>query len=322
MRFGVGLPADVVVGLPDPRPDAPVLGIQRLTTDGDAEEVAQQAIEVLHRQTGAIAGWGDALHMGISELCDNALHHGGNTLGAYIAADLVVEPRCEFRMVVADLGIGIPEHIRARHPEWQNDAGAIAQVLRRGVTGTDDPQRGNGFSETIDYALEQQLVQASSAVELDIRAASGRVGVHLVAGPRRSRTDWQPVHEEVRGSRIPWSRHDRPAPSDVPATVRCEDATSEGAPIALRYILKDFGTSFATRARGRELREDVVANVSVGTVLLDFADVTNLSYSFADEFVGKLSAEGFELEYINMVGPVERSIQRAVARRTGAPVGC
>jgi anti-sigma regulatory factor (Ser/Thr protein kinase) len=182
MRFGVGLPAGVVVGLPEPRPEAAVLGIHRLMSDGDAEEVAQRAIEVLHQQTGPIAGWGDALHMGISELCDNALHHGANTLGAYIAADLIVEPRREFRLVIADLGIGIPEHIRARHPEWQNDAGAIAQVLRRGVTGTDDPQRGNGFSETIDYALEQQLVQASSAVELDIRAASGRVGVHVVAG--------------------------------------------------------------------------------------------------------------------------------------------
>jgi STAS-like domain of unknown function (DUF4325) len=90
----------------------------------------------------------------------------------------------------------------------------------------------------------------------------------------------------------------------------------------LRYILKDFGTSFATRARGAELREDALAKADGSAVQLDFSDVTNVSYSFADEFVGKLSAAGVELEYINMAGPVERSIQRAVARRTGAPVGC
>jgi anti-sigma regulatory factor (Ser/Thr protein kinase) len=182
MGVGHGLPDGVVMGLPEHRSDAPVLSIRRLEVDADAENVAQQAVDVLHQQTGAIAGWGDALHMGISELCDNALHHGSNELGAYIAAERVLEPRREFRLVIADLGIGIPEHIRARHPEWQDDAAAIAQVLNRGVTGTDDPQRGNGFSETIDYALEQQLVQASSAVEIDIRAASGRVGVHLVGG--------------------------------------------------------------------------------------------------------------------------------------------
>jgi hypothetical protein len=90
----------------------------------------------------------------------------------------------------------------------------------------------------------------------------------------------------------------------------------------LRYILKDFGTSFATRARGAELREDVLARGGGDAVQLDFSDVTNVSYSFADEFFGKLSAAGVELEYINMAAPVERSVQRAVARRTGTPVGC
>lgn len=90
----------------------------------------------------------------------------------------------------------------------------------------------------------------------------------------------------------------------------------------MRYILKDFGTSFATRARGAELREDALAKAAGGVMQLDFSDVTNVSYSFADEFVGKLSAADVELEYINMAAPVERSVQRAVARRTGAPVGC
>lgn len=90
----------------------------------------------------------------------------------------------------------------------------------------------------------------------------------------------------------------------------------------MRYILKDFGTSFATRARGAELRVDALAKAGGTVVQLDFSDVTNVSYSFADEFVGKLSASGVELEYINMAAPVKRSIQRAVARRTGAAAGC
>lgn len=90
----------------------------------------------------------------------------------------------------------------------------------------------------------------------------------------------------------------------------------------MRYILKDVGTSFATRARGAALREDALVRAAGAAVQLDFSDVTNVSYSFADEFVGKLSAAGIELEYINMAAPVERSVQRAVARRTGAPVGC
>jgi hypothetical protein len=55
------------------------------------------------------------------------------------------------------------------------------------VTGTGDPERGNGFPETIEYALEQQLVQAGSAVEIDIRAASGRIGLELVDGQTKVR---------------------------------------------------------------------------------------------------------------------------------------
>jgi anti-sigma regulatory factor (Ser/Thr protein kinase) len=182
MGLAVDLPSEVIIGLPEANGDPSVLGVTRLATDADVEAVAQQAVEVLHRQTGVVAGWGDALHMAISELCDNAIHHGANRLGAYVAADRILEPRQEFRLVIADLGIGIPEHIRDRYPEWQNDSAAIAQVLQRGITSSDDPERGNGFSETIDYAVEQQLIQLSSAVELDIRAASGRVGVHLVGG--------------------------------------------------------------------------------------------------------------------------------------------
>jgi hypothetical protein len=92
--------------------------------------------------------------------------------------------------------------------------------------------------------------------------------------------------------------------------------------MALRYILSEFGTSFATRGRGRELREDLEAKVSADAVVIDFAGVTNVSYSFADEFVGKLAADGVDLTVDNMSAPVERSVRRAMTRRAGAPVGC
>jgi anti-sigma regulatory factor (Ser/Thr protein kinase) len=203
MRFAAGLPEGVVDGLPQARDDASILGIHRLRTHLDAEEVAERAVSVLHQQIGPLAGWGDALHMAIGELCDNALQHGHHELGAYIAADRVTEPRRQFRLAVADLGIGIPEHIRARHPEWQDDSAAIARVLDRGVTGTGDPGRGNGFPETIEYALEQQLIQSGSAVEIDIRAASGRIGVDVVQGQVRVRDGL--VTERRRGTWISYT---------------------------------------------------------------------------------------------------------------------
>lgn len=35
----------------------------------------------------ALGAWGDATHMAIGELCDNAILHGDSELGAYVAAD-------------------------------------------------------------------------------------------------------------------------------------------------------------------------------------------------------------------------------------------
>jgi hypothetical protein len=87
MDFTVGLPSGVLESEPLPRSSDAVLGIQRLHGYADVEDVANRAVDALRRQTGAIAGWGDAIHMAIGELCDNALQHGRNDLGGYVATD-------------------------------------------------------------------------------------------------------------------------------------------------------------------------------------------------------------------------------------------
>jgi hypothetical protein len=153
-----------------------------LTSYHDVEDAAADGMEVLERQEPSLAVWGGPFHMAISELCDNAYLHGRNDLGTYVAADRIDEPRREFRLAIADLGIGIPEHIRAQHPEWQDDGAAIARALQRGVTGTGDPHRGNGFSEVVDAAVDRQLVRATSALEIDIRSAHGRVRIEVAGG--------------------------------------------------------------------------------------------------------------------------------------------
>ena len=162
--------------------------VQRLTAYQHVEELADRASTMVQEQAGAIAQWGDALHMAIGELCDNALQHGANALGAYVAANRIEAPRKEFRLAIADLGIGIPEHIRAQHPEWQDDTAAISRALIRGVTGTGDAHRGNGFAEVLDVAIENHLVRIGSAAQLDIRSAQGRVTVEVVGGAQITKT--------------------------------------------------------------------------------------------------------------------------------------
>jgi len=181
MRVHGGLPSGIFGPLPSARSEtAAVLGLRRLSSYHDVEDAAAVATDVLGRRVPALGTWGDATHMAISELCDNAILHGDSELGAYVAADRLDHPQPTFRLAIADLGIGIPEHIRAQHPEWQDDSGAIGRVLDRGVTGTGDRMRGNGYAEVLDQAHGAQLRRSMSALTLDIRSARGHVRVRLV----------------------------------------------------------------------------------------------------------------------------------------------
>ncbi|MDQ4125643.1 MAG: ATP-binding protein [Actinomycetota bacterium] len=190
MGVFAGLPELVISDVRPPHllDTSSVLPVRRLASYHDVEDAAADATEVLGQQSRALAAWGGAAHMAISELCDNAIQHGKNELGAYVAADRVLEPARAFRLAIADLGIGIPEHIRARYPEWQDDAAAIGRALERGVTGTGDPHRGNGFAEVFSTALDNRLVRAHSAAVVDIRSAKGRVSVELVGGVKKVET--------------------------------------------------------------------------------------------------------------------------------------
>jgi anti-anti-sigma regulatory factor len=90
--------------------------------------------------------------------------------------------------------------------------------------------------------------------------------------------------------------------------------------MALLFSLREFGSAFATRGRGAELREAVLAkSADEPVVILDFTDVTNVSYSFADEFVGKLSSadpDSSKIELVNMAPSVGQIVLRARERRT------
>jgi hypothetical protein len=176
---------DAVFSLPAPRAErvSTILSLQRFKTFSDVEGIALESVDLLHRQSEAVGCWGNAMFAAVSELCNNALQHGRNELGAYLVADRTSDRGGgQLRLAIADLGIGVPEHIRSQHPEWQDDTAAIARAIERGVSGTGDAYRGNGFSEVFDEAMQTDLVKARSAALIDIRSGRGRVSVELVGG--------------------------------------------------------------------------------------------------------------------------------------------
>lgn len=90
--------------------------------------------------------------------------------------------------------------------------------------------------------------------------------------------------------------------------------------MTIHLLLADHGRTFATRGRAAELREQITAQLAQDRqIVIDFDGVTNITYSFADELVGKLIAESdAHIEPVNMDPVVQDTVTRAIERRTHA----
>lgn len=161
--------------------DDAVLPVTRLDQPNDAEMVARRTKEILEYQLPDVSSLGEAAFQAVAELCDNAMDHGRNPFGSYVAVQRVTEPRRQVSVAISDLGIGIPEHIRQRNPEWSDDGWAIAHATDEGVTGTGDPHRGIGFSAVIEAALTASL----HAARMNIHSANGFFRLQVVQETRK-----------------------------------------------------------------------------------------------------------------------------------------
>jgi anti-sigma regulatory factor (Ser/Thr protein kinase) len=106
--------------------------------------------------------------MAISELCGNAVEHGENPLGCYVAAQRY---KTHTVLAVGDLGCGIPTRIRDHFRGVEGDPAALELALREGVTTTGRSSRGQGFYWVMEEAAQSHVRRA----KLDIRAGRGHL---------------------------------------------------------------------------------------------------------------------------------------------------
>ncbi len=139
-----------------------------------------------------------ALHFAFGELSDNAATHSGAApilvaAQRYTGATSPHPARLE--LAVADAGVGIPEHLRGnpRYTHLEDDAEAIAEALRPGVSGTRD-RRGYGF---FDVLREMSEVGPGS---LFIVSGDAALSVPFGTPGRRQRKRTLP--NPIRGSRL------------------------------------------------------------------------------------------------------------------------
>jgi anti-sigma regulatory factor (Ser/Thr protein kinase) len=142
----------------------------RLSELTEVDGLADRLLQPLIDHFDDVAVVRDAALMAISELCQNAVEHGTSDAGCVVAASRgEVDGLSRIMLGIGDHGIGIPEHIRRSHPEFVVDKHAIGQALEAGVSGTQRPDRGYGFS----WVLKETLSSAASSAEMFIRAGKG-----------------------------------------------------------------------------------------------------------------------------------------------------
>lgn len=161
--------------------DDAIVPVTRLAEFDDVESVAARTQEIIEYQLPDVSPLGQATFMAVSELCGNAIDHGHNDLGAYAAVMRFSEPRKKVSIAISDLGLGVPEHIRQRYPEWSDDGWAIAHATEERVTGTNDPHRGFGYSSVFEAALTNSL----HAAQMDLLSANGFCRVQIVQEKRK-----------------------------------------------------------------------------------------------------------------------------------------
>lgn len=181
MGIAVGLPKGIFVGLPalsDPAESDVLIPVTQLREFQEVDELGEQVFQLfLAHHSEDVAAFASAMHMAVSELCANAVEHGANPCGCYVAAQRYERPQRRTILAIGDLGIGIPEHMRKQFPDLRGDRTALREALKEGVTATGKRERGIGFTSVVEEAMASQMRYAT----LDIH--SGKAQLQQLVSP-------------------------------------------------------------------------------------------------------------------------------------------
>jgi anti-sigma regulatory factor (Ser/Thr protein kinase) len=176
-RMGVanGLPDGIFIGLPDissPGNSDVLIPITQLREFQEVDELGEQVFKLfLGHCDDDVSVFASAMHMAVSELCANAVEHGENPCGCYVAAQRYERPHRRTVLSLGDLGVGIPAHMRKQFAQLKGDRTALREALKEGVTATGKDERGIGFTSVIEEAMSSQMRYAT----LDIHSGTAQL---------------------------------------------------------------------------------------------------------------------------------------------------
>lgn len=191
MRVEEDLPSGVFDGLPTvhERDRKKVLiPVSRLHLLTEVDALTEDLSPLISAHLADVGLPSQPFLLAVSELAGNAVEHGQSKTGCYVAAQRYTSER-RLCMSIADLGIGVPEHVRQRYPEWTSDGQAIENATLESVSGTGNEHRGYGFSQVLEEVAESEGI---ARAEVLIRSGRGMHRVNVNGTAMRTRSEDAP----------------------------------------------------------------------------------------------------------------------------------
>lgn len=262
----------------------------------------------------------------MNEISDNVLNHSQSPVGGFLQLSVFDPRRFRVEFTVSDAGVGVPTTLRTSVPDIRDDADALMQSVRSGVTRSAQDFQGNGLYGTLEIC----------------RVGGGKFSLNAGKGLLYS------VNKTVsaRNDNVPFCGTTVDAVIDFSEPALLEKALAiDGRVhkpvdyIELRYEqdglrsvpfkLDEQALSFRSRPAGKPVKTKLsnLVQACPGQVIqVDFGGITVISSSFADEVFGKLFLELGPMRFMqsirlqNVSPTVQALIDRAITQRMQAPM--
>ena len=299
---------------------ASVLPASRFRSPDEQHEIVDRILDAVLSSPAKLARSNLAVfEWAVNEITDNVLQHADSTQGGLVQLSHYSNvKRLEF--AVADAGRGIPDTMRTTR-RGISDSQALELSIQRGITRDKDVGQGNGLFGTH---------RASTVGKGDFVIHSGYASIRsdLAAHDETSPVAGTLVVVTLDYSdpEALWRALDIQETGADPAGDYIENRYEAETEDILRFSVRREASSVGSRSSGRLARakvENLMAMYPNYPVNIDFGDISVVSSSFADEFLGKLFVHTGALRFMSAiqlrnVSPTVRAVlDRAILQRAG-----
>lgn len=268
-----------------------------------------------------------AVEWALNEISDNVLNHSGSTIGGLLQLSVFDLTRHRVEFTVTDAGNGVPITLRAAKPSIENDVDALLESVKSGVTRNAVDFQGNGLYGTLEICRVGGGKFSLNAGNAALICAHETVSARRESVPFTGTTvdaliDFSEPALLERALAIDGRVHQ---PVDF-IELRYEQDDLRSIP----FKLSEQAFSFRSRPAGRPVRvklSNIIQACPGQTVFADFAGISVVSSSFADEVFGKLFVELGPMRFmqtirlVNVSPTVQALIDRAITQRMQSPQG-